>query len=240
VHLNWTVAVGCRAVAQVAAAAKIGGIMRRLLAGGGTPALAAGAALLAAGGGYAIAAGAGTIHACANKHGGALRVAGHCKRSERALSWNMVGPTGPRGSTGQTGPMGPMGGTGPAGPITGTLPRGVTLKGTYFINSPTSAGGQAASQPISFGLQLAAAPTVHYIPSAGTVPAGCSGTVANPGAAPGNFCLFEGASFNGSAAEVNPLTGTANQATTFGGAVTVVSGALGSFNTYGSWAVTGS
>jgi hypothetical protein len=73
--------------------------MRRLLAPRSAPALAVGVlALLAAGGGYALAASSGTIHACANKRNGALRVASHCKRSEGSLSWNKVGPAGPRGA----------------------------------------------------------------------------------------------------------------------------------------------
>jgi hypothetical protein len=38
-----------------------------------------------------------TIHACASKSSGALRLAAHCKSSERAVSWSKVGPRGPAG-----------------------------------------------------------------------------------------------------------------------------------------------
>jgi hypothetical protein len=38
-----------------------------------------------------------TIKACAAKKGGALRLATRCKSSERAVTWNSVGPRGPAG-----------------------------------------------------------------------------------------------------------------------------------------------
>jgi hypothetical protein len=80
--------------------------MKRLLSGRTGSALAVGVvAALAAGGGYAIAAGtSNTIRACASKTTGALRVASRCKSTENALSWNRVGPTGPRGLPGAPGP----------------------------------------------------------------------------------------------------------------------------------------
>jgi hypothetical protein len=52
------------------------------------------------------------IHACATKRTGALRIlAAHkrCKRSERAVGWNQVGPQGPAGGPGARGPVGPTG-----------------------------------------------------------------------------------------------------------------------------------
>ncbi len=96
--------------------------MRRLLASRGTTAAAAGVlVLLLAGGGYAIAAGSGTIHACANKRNGSLRLANRCRKSEKGLSWNGQGPRGATGATGLQGPrgqqgiQGPQGNPGPAG-----------------------------------------------------------------------------------------------------------------------------
>ena len=57
-----------------------------------------------------------TIHACYKRHGGALRIAGRCKRGEKAISWNQLGPAGPRGATGKTGAAGKNGVAGKTGP----------------------------------------------------------------------------------------------------------------------------
>jgi hypothetical protein len=56
------------------------------------------------------ARGGGTLHACAAKHGGALRIAKSCKSSERAVTWNVTGPKGARGPKGKAG----ADGSGPA------------------------------------------------------------------------------------------------------------------------------
>lgn len=71
-------------------------------------------AACATGGGFALAAGSGTIHACARKTNGALsmRHGKGCGKDRTALSWNAQGPTG---ATGATGALGPAGATGPAG-----------------------------------------------------------------------------------------------------------------------------
>jgi hypothetical protein len=65
--------------------------------------LAACAGLLAAGGaGWALGAtGASSIHACASKKNGALRLAARCGRKERAVSWSVQGPAGGPGQPGQ-------------------------------------------------------------------------------------------------------------------------------------------
>jgi hypothetical protein len=80
-------------------------------------ALAIVAPFLAAGGvAWAASGSGGTIHACYKKHGGALRVASRCKRGEKALSWNQIGPRGAKGSAGKAGGRGATGPQGPAGP----------------------------------------------------------------------------------------------------------------------------
>jgi hypothetical protein len=50
-----------------------------------------------------------TLHACASKHGGALRIAKKCRRSERAVTWSKTGPAGARGAQGTQGPQGAQG-----------------------------------------------------------------------------------------------------------------------------------
>ena len=65
-----------------------------------------------------------TIHACASKADGRLRLvnrAGACRRQERPVSWNVTGargeagPPGPDGAPGPGGPQGPQGDQGPQG-----------------------------------------------------------------------------------------------------------------------------
>jgi hypothetical protein len=57
------------------------------------------AALLAASGGLAVAANSSgpVIRACANKRTGVLRLASKCRRGERPVSWNQIGPVGGTG-----------------------------------------------------------------------------------------------------------------------------------------------
>jgi hypothetical protein len=52
----------------------------------------------AAGGAYAATSGGGAIHACAKKLGGALRLAAHCKHTERSVTWGITGPPGAAGT----------------------------------------------------------------------------------------------------------------------------------------------
>ena len=56
----------------------------------------------------------GSIHACAKKNNGALRLADRCRHSEKSVSWSITGPPGPRGAQGPPGAQGPQGAQGPA------------------------------------------------------------------------------------------------------------------------------
>jgi hypothetical protein len=100
------------------------------------------AVFLAAGGAAWAATGTGsTIHACYKKHGGALRLATHCRRGESAVSWSRVGPTGRRGPAGQAGKTGASGASGTSGArgATGaTGPSDVYAAGTAFKALTTS------------------------------------------------------------------------------------------------------
>jgi hypothetical protein len=57
---------------------------------------------------YANAAGDATLKACANKKTGAMRYIskGSCKKTEKPLSWNQMGPQGTPGSAGDAGTNG--------------------------------------------------------------------------------------------------------------------------------------
>lgn len=60
----------------------------------------------------------GTIHACASRKGGRLRLSstGRCLRAERAIGWNVRGPSGTPGPAGAAGPAGVLGSKGDPGP----------------------------------------------------------------------------------------------------------------------------
>ena len=72
--------------------------------------------LFAAAVGAALAAtSGGTIHACAKKNNGALRLADRCRHNEKSVSWNITGPRGPQGAQGPPGAQGPQGAQGQQG-----------------------------------------------------------------------------------------------------------------------------
>lgn len=99
----------------------------------------------------------GVIHACLNREG-EVRIVDpareQCRRHERSVSWNQVGPQGPAGPQGAPGPQGPAGPPGPAGSAGPPPPRIIarlTVDGipqtvgaysySWGITVPTSGGG---------------------------------------------------------------------------------------------------
>ena len=112
------------------------------------------------------------INACVKKKNGLVRIvatAASCRKSERALSWNVEGPPGPRGATGPAGTAGPAGPPGPAGPKGEAGPRGAT--------GPAGAAGPAGPP----GPQGPPGPPLASLESLGGIachPNGASGTVA--------------------------------------------------------------
>ena len=216
----------------------------------------AAACLLAVGAGWAIAASttsSATIRACASKSTGVLRLAARCKKSERRVSWNTVGPrglrglrgiqgaTGATGAAGATGATGAKGDTGPPGPFPPTLPSGKTLRGVFLAEGTAAGAGGFIGDNISFGWTLSAKPTQHFIKVGDPVPAGCSGTALSPGADAGHLCVFEveHINVNDAVSRVwNPPANTANNAETYGAATFSNSTAAGNFEFGGSWAVT--
>ncbi len=120
-----------------------------------------------------------------------------------------AGATGAKGETGAQGPEGKEGHEGKAGAngttgFTKVLPSGETLKGDWglWTSVPTTGGGQEfLAGAVSFGIPLASAPAAVHIISAPTekeeeekvfpvAPQGCTGNVTEPGAEPGNLCVF--------------------------------------------------
>jgi Lamin Tail Domain len=81
--------------------------------------------------------GAAVIHSCKHKSTGQLRAVldpSRCRKSERALSWNAVGPAGPPGPAGAQGDPGPPGPEGPAGPAGAAGPKGDPGTGLTSLN----------------------------------------------------------------------------------------------------------
>jgi hypothetical protein len=96
--------------------------------------------------------------------------------------------------------------------------------------------------PITYQLPVSANPVPNYIVFGAAVPAGCSGTPANPGASPGNLCIFEDvAAINASSQTTfdpsSGSTGTGN-AGKIGAGVQATSSAAGDFRVRGTWALT--
>ncbi|WP_107771223.1 hypothetical protein [Nocardioides sediminis] len=113
------------------------------------------------------------------------------------------------------------------------------IRGSYFV-SGEGTGSALASNGISFGHTFSAAPATHYIKVGDPVPTGCSGTAAAPNAAPGNLCVFEGATFG----PVSANRGICNSSGTcfgapadpFGASIYAQASGAGLFQVFGSWA----
>ena len=109
-------------------------------------ALALVALLGAAGVGYAVSdrpqVSTTTISACAKKEGGDLRLvdsASECKKQERFVSWNAVGPPGPSGPAGPKGDTGATGAKGDTGTPGAPGAQGTTGPQLLALNQPVNA-----------------------------------------------------------------------------------------------------
>ncbi len=118
------------------------------------------------------------------------------------------------------------------------MPSGKTLRGQYAVGAVATGASGDSWGSISFGFQMSAAPTPHYIPLAGAPPAQCPGTTANPAASPGHLCIYEASKTNLASLSVFGATGTVGVTSKWGAGLWLVSTAAGSFWSYGSWAAT--
>lgn len=107
------------------------------------------------------------------------------------------GAQGGQGAQGGDGPQGPQGPQGIPGPYVITLPSGMSEKGQWGVEEPFATPPGLYGSSISFSIPLADAPTAHVVPPGGPLPAGCLGTLANPGAARGNLCVFTNETLGG-------------------------------------------
>lgn len=124
-------------------------------------------ALLALGvasvGALAAVSSGSTISSCVKKKGGSIRIvraSTKCRRSERKLAWNAIGPTGPRGLRGFTGARGPTGATGFSGAA------GVNGAANGFVDTNPSPVGSKLSLSESEKPSVVATlklPAGHYV-----------------------------------------------------------------------------
>jgi hypothetical protein len=119
------------------------------------------------------------------------------------------------------------------------LPSGQSLQGA-FANIGRAAGFGRIGSAISFAIPLASPPIGHFIPVGGVAPAACPGTAAEPKAAPGHLCIYEGVASNVAFESFeDPVTGgTGSTTRTFGEEVVGFSAAAGDYDSSGSWALT--
>ena len=109
------------------------------------------------------------------------------------------------------------------------------MRGTVMMAATAAAAGGAAGAEISYGVTLAAAPTVHYIPVGGVPPAGCSGNAQAPNAQSGHLCVFAGAEINTGSVGIFTITGGGGS-NTMGAVLVARSAGAGEMIAAGSWA----
>jgi hypothetical protein len=96
--------------------------------------------LLAAGAGWAIAGSRSsnaTIRACASRTTGVLRLVRTCKKGERLVTWNSVGPRGLQGAKGEKGETGALGANGTNGTNGTNGPPGTARAYGLVVNGTT-------------------------------------------------------------------------------------------------------
>lgn len=110
------------------------------------------------------------------------------------------------------------------------------IRGAYMLGGTGAAAGEFFQEAISYGVNLSAAPTVHFIAMGAAVPNGCLGTAAAPDAVAGHLCVFETATANMTVNGIYQVTGGAGSST-MGAVVTGGNPAAGQTYSAGSWAV---
>lgn len=142
------------------------------------------------------------------------------------------GAVGPAGPAGEEGPAGPAGEEGPPGPTETKLPSGKSLKGLWQFQVKAV---DIALLTVSFPLRVVEpAPDFKRV-SKGESVEGCPGTVSNPKADPGFFCLYVDSLSN-----VSPVVfpnGGSDPTAGWRGEWSLIDETEKAFG-YGSWAVT--
>lgn len=118
-------------------------------------------------------------------------------------------------------------------------PQPKEIRGSFSVIGYTAIAGSngGLSASINYGVTLTTAPTPHYIAFGDPVPSGCKGTLAEPGAKPGNLCVFERLNSNGNARDIFDTTTGFPGAQRFGAALYVTAKNAGQVAVYGAWAL---
>ena len=116
-------------------------------------------------------------------------------------------------------------------------PKPRVIRGTYIAQTTAADINSRMAADISFGWNIGGVPAVHVIAKDATPPAGCRGTVTNPGAAPGNLCVFENKHVNAGAPVICDVLSNCPGASAVGAYVIAFSAAAGDAEVSGTWAV---
>jgi Collagen triple helix repeat (20 copies) len=143
------------------------------------------------------------------------------------------GERGEPGQKGERGEPGQKGERGEPGPLLEVLPSGKTLRGTFELRGTA----QYLTDSITFQFPLAAAATA-YFPASSNVTE-CPGSVAEPKARPGAFCVYPYTELHVAQHIVfdpsNPVNGRTGK---FGAILNIQNSGSEEAFAYGSWAVT--
>jgi len=124
-------------------------------------------------------------------------------------------------------------GSGKPSPLRATLSSGETLRGTYDLRGTEA----QLEQAVTFQVALQSTTAAHFPASAD--PTDCPGTVAEPQARPGNFCVYDRLTVNASpSGAFAPETAENGRAGRFGAVIVLDNAGDKEARSYGSWAIT--
>jgi hypothetical protein len=114
-----------------------------------------------------------------------------------------------------------------------------TIQGNYAAGLQAASTNDDGWDSISFGFELASAPTPNFRQAGSAPTPSCPGSATNPKAAPGNLCVYESISSNRGAVQIfTGTTGSYPAASKWGAGVWLIPAAAGNAYSYGTWAVT--
>jgi hypothetical protein len=172
---------------------------------------------------------------------GTIQVKDISKKARKALKGNRgaQGLQGPQGPQGDAGAPGAKGDKGDPGSGAGTLASGQTARGEWSAGDGSNPAIGYGSTSISFPFPLPQPAITHFVPPGGPTTGDCPGSVADPQAAPGQFCLYEKNAANVSSLAICRMdTNSCSGTTSKWGATILIGGGTAALYAEGTWAVT--